>query len=598
MGYLEQATFVLVLALFVTYYMYMRTGVSKRSTSIDDEYDFIIVGAGSAGSVLASRLSEDKDSKVLLVEAGGHFDESMQFTVPALAFSLQNTQYDWAYYTVPQKHSHFGLKERRGILPRGRVLGGTSMINFLQYTRGSKHDFNEWASSGCTGWSYKEVLPYFLKSEDIQIDDLEASPYHSKGGPIAVSGGRVTPLADFYINAGKDLGYEPTDYNGEEQHGIGRVQVNIRNGVRSTPATEFFANNFERTNLHVAIRSFVTKVEIKNKIATGVFLIREGRKTFVKARKEVIISAGAINSPQILMLSGIGPEKHLKEIGIEPIQDLPVGQNLQDHMVLLMPSTINSSISVTRNVAENFWSKLKYSLFGKGPLSFCGTDGNFFFHRDESKKGITYPDIQLEFLSFLIPQNAFNYKDQIAKENIVYDHNVHGFTIAVFNTHSKSKGEIKLKSDDPFDYPDIDPNYLSDISDVEDLKAGLKLWEKFIETPSMQKLNVRVDQAKLSHCSQHNFRSDEYWECYIRHMAVTGYHPCCTARMGPVADPSSVVDLKLQVKGIKGLRVVDAAVFPNVTSGNIQAPIIMIAEKIADSIRGKDTVTELRERLP
>ena len=602
MGIVAQATMVLTAAVILAYFI--KVGPFRRppmmSKIMDEEYDYIVVGSGSAGSVVASRLSEDKDNKVLLVEAGGHYEENPLFSIPLLSFGLHHSQYDWAYQTVPQKHSHFGVTERRGALPRGRVLGGTGMICFMQYTRGSKHDFDEWASNGCTGWSYRDVLPYFLKSEDIQIDELKSSPYHSKDGPMAVSGGRMTPLADLYMKAGRDLGYNITDYNGEEQNGFGRVQINTRNGKRSGPATEHLGNSIDRSNLHVVIRSFVTNVEINNKRATGAYIIKDGRKYFVKARKEVIVSAGAINSPQILMLSGIGPREHLNEMGIEIKRDLPVGQNLQDHMVLLMLSKINSSISITRTVAGSVWSRLKYLMFGKGPLSYFGTDGNSFIHLDETRIGKTYADIQMEFLSMLIPPNPFNYKQEVADEYFVDDGdtNIHGFTTAVFNTHPKSKGVIKLNSNDPFDYPDIDPMYLSDNRDIKELTAGMKLWENFIETPTMQSLNAKVDQMKLSICSEHDFRSDAYWECFVRHMAVTGYHPCCTNRMGADSDPSSVVDLQLRVKGLKGLRVVDASVFPNITSGNIQAPTIMIAEKAADLIRGKDTVEEFRKKLP
>ena len=326
------------------------------------------------------------------------------FTILALVFTSQRSEYDWAYYTTPHEFSHLGTTDRKGYWPRGRVLVGTSMMNFLQYTRGSKYDFDEWESNGCTGWGYKDVLPYFLKSEDIHIEDLRSSVYHSIGGTMAVTGGRATPLADLYIKAGPELGYEKTDYNGEKQHGFAKVQLNIKDGIRSSPAIKLLSRRKE--NLHIATRAFVCKIEIKNKRATGVFIIKDNKKRFVKARKEVILSAGAIITPQILMLSGIGPKDHLQALRIEPVKDLAVGQNLQDHMVVLMYSTLDKTISITADVVGNIWTRLRYFFFGKGPLGFVATDGNAFLHTEKSQIDKTGADIQLEFLSMLIPYNA------------------------------------------------------------------------------------------------------------------------------------------------------------------------------------------------
>ena len=598
MGLFRQATIVLVIGLFVTYLTQtgpFRQHESAMFSSLDQEYDYIVVGGGTAGSLLAVRLAEHKVNKVLLIEAGGHFEENPLFSIPAASFALLNSEHDWAYYTVPQKFSHLGTNERRGFCPRGRVLGGTSSINFLMYVRGSRYDFDSWEDNGCTGWSYKDVLPYFLKSEDVQIDEFKSSRYHSSGGRIAVSNGTITPLAEVYMKAGIELGYNITDFN-EDQHGFARQQINVRNGVRSTPAFEFLRKSSVNNNLHVSLRSFVSKIEITNKMATGVFVIKNGRKLLIKARKEVIISAGAINSPQILMLSGIGPKEHLKEMGIKLIQDLPVGQNLQDHMALLMLSKINSTASINADVRESFWTRLQYMLFGKGPLSVSGCDGTAFMYTDGIEKRNTADDIQIELLSLLLPYEAF-YKQEIAEEFSIKSSNTHGFTAAVFNTHPKSRGEIRLKSNDPFDYPDIDPKYLSDPRDVHELVAAMKQWENFIETPAIQSLNATVDQMKLPVCSNHEFRSSAYWECFIRHMALTAFHPCCTVKMGATTDPSAVVDPQLRVKGISGLRVADASVFPTITSGNIAASVMMVAEKLADIIRGVYSVQEIRDRL-
>lgn len=595
------AIVVLTVAVIMAAYYSGRGPFKKASIvteKLDDEYDYIVVGAGTAGSVVAARLSEDNHNKVLLLEAGSHYNEAApKIHIPLHLFDFQHTRFDWEYYTIPQTVSCLGLKDNKGYWPRGRVLGGSNMINGVQYTRGSKYEFDEWARNGCTGWSYKDVLPYFLKSEDIRIDNLKSSVYHSTGGPLAVSSGLGTPLADLYMKAGKEMGYEITDYNGEDQEGFNFIQSNTRNGVRSSSALELLENTAERKNLHIAVESFVSKIEIVNKAATGVFVIRDGRKHFIKAAKEVILSAGAINSPQILMLSGIGPEKHLHDMGIPVKADLPVGQNLQDHEMVLMFTKINSSIGITENVRESLWTRIKYSIFGKGPLSTSSLDGNGFFYADPSKRGKGSADIQFIFLSINPDTNFYNFRDDVAKELMAKHPNEDGFMTAVITTHPKSTGTITLSSRDPFDYPLLDPQYLADQSDIQNFISAIRIWEKFIETPTMQGLGAKVDRMKLSFCSHHGFRSDAYWECVTRHLAVTVYHHSGTCKMGDNNDKTAVVDPDLCVKGIKGLRVVDASIFPNVTSGNTNAPVVMVAEKISDVIRGIDSVKEIRNRL-
>ena len=599
MGLIHNATIILLLALAVAYYLERQ---SSRNTSIlteqlDDEYDYIVVGAGSAGSVVASRLSEDEDKTVLLLEAGGHYDENPLLHVPLVLLDLQHSIHDWEYYTEPQKMACLGLHENRTYIPRGKVLGGSSLINGMQYTRGSKYEYDEWAKNGCTGWSYKDVLPYFLKSEDIQINDLKSSVYHSTGGPLAVSTGKVTPLADLYMKAGKEAGYDITDYNGEDQEGFNFIQLNTRNGVRSSTSVEYLQQTANRKNLHIGVKSMVTKIGIENKRATGVFVVRNNKKYFVKARKEVILSAGAINSPQLLMLSGVGPKEHLDALGIEVKANLPVGKNLQDHQVVLMFTKINQPISVTEDLVDNWWTKFQYLLFGSGPLGKSIVDGSGFFYADNARRGKSNADIQFIFMSAFPNVNLWNYKDEVATDLLAKGPNEHGFGLAVSVTHPKSRGTITLKSTDPFDYPSIDPQYLTDKRDISEFIAGLRIWEKFIETPTMRELGAKVEQGKLSVCLDHAFRSDSYWECVTRHLAMTCHHHSGTCRMGSKSDAASVVDPQLRVKGLKALRVVDASVFPNVTSGNINAPVIMLAEKISDVIRGIDTVKEIRNKL-
>ncbi|XP_060557897.1 glucose dehydrogenase [FAD, quinone]-like [Ruditapes philippinarum] len=549
------------------------------SDKIDDVYDYVIVGGGSAGSVLASRLSEDRNIRILLIEAGGFYDENPDFHIPINSLKLQNTKHDWEYYTVPQKVSCLALNMNRSFVPRGRVLGGSSVLNSMQYTRGSRYDYDQWAANGCTGWTYKNVLPYFLKSEDIQMDELKSSVYHHTGGPMAVSGSLVTELSDLYMKAGQELGFNITDYNGADQEGFNRIQISVRNGVREATGLAFLGRIDRRANLDIVLETFVTKVDIKNSSALGVFYVRNGRKSYVAARKEVILSAGAINSPQILMLSGVGPKEHLESMNIPVLLNLPVGNNMQDHMKALMLTKINKSISLSENLLNSFWSRLKYNLFGTGPLSIVGSEGSVFYYNDQSKRKRTSADIQVMIFSKYMAENYFNIKDNYAKEIIAEHGNIEGFNFIVSITNPKSRGTVRLKSSDPFDYPLIDPQYLTDKRDVGDFIGGIRLWERFMQTKTMKELGVDMNQMKLSFCSQHKFSSDDYWECFVRHLAFTVHHHSCTCKMGADEDETAVVDVKLRVKGIKGLRVVDASVLPTVTSGNINAPVIMVAEK-------------------
>lgn len=592
---------ILVLCIAIVYYYNFVNDYNRHreilSDEIEDEYDYVIVGGGSAGSVLASRLSEDRNIRVLLIEAGGFYDENPNFHIPIKILSLQNTKHDWKYYTVPQTVSCLGLNKNSGYLPRGRVLGGSSVLNAMQYTRGSRYDYDEWAENGCIGWSYKDVLPYFLKSEDIQIDELKSSTFHRSGGPLAVSGSRITELSDLYMKAGQELGFNITDYNGADQEGFNRMQLNVRNGVRDATGLAFLGRIGKRSNLDIVIETFVTKVNIVNKAADGVFYVRNGKKSYVRAKKEIILSAGAINSPQILMLSGVGPEEHLKSMDIPVLLDLPVGNNLQDHLMAYMLTKINKPISLSDDLINSFWTRLRYNLFGTGPLSIAGSEGSAFYYNDQSKRGQASADVQIMIYSKYIAENCFNIKDSVAKEFLAEHGNIEGFNFIVSITNPKSRGTVRLKSSDPFDYPLIDPQYLTDKRDVENFIGGIRLWERFMQTKTMKELGVDMNQMKLSFCSQHKFRSDDYWECFVRHLAITVYHHSSTCKMGADEDETAVVDSKLRVKGIKGLRVVDASVFPTVTSGNINAPVIMVAEKAADMIRGIDSVKYIREKM-
>ncbi|KAL3868279.1 hypothetical protein ACJMK2_041106 [Sinanodonta woodiana] len=585
MGLLSHIMLGVSVAVLVAYFMSLKkNGGSNIVSEIRKKYDYIIVGGGSAGAVLASRLSEKDDVTVLLLEAGGEETENSLYHIPAVCFILQKTEADWGYYTEPQKFSHFGLNGNRSYWPQGKVLGGSSILNAMIYNRGSRYDYDNWASQGCTGWGYDDVLSYFLKSEDILIPTLTDSKFHNTGGYLGVSHARVTPFVDYYLKAAEELGFKIVDYNGEDFEGFAETQFTIRNGVRSSTARAFLRPAMNRPNLHVITHSRVVKVIIDRKVANGVEVIHGGRRYQIYTSKEVILSAGVIGSPQILMLSGIGPKSHLDQLGIPVIADLPVGDNLQDHLMLPVLTRVNITGSVTEKAMLSWWTSAQYYLFGTGYLSSPLVEVVAHVSTEENKEVKSAPDIQFVFLSGLPKSNdLYDVREDIMNE-IHSKLPEEGFYAFVALMHPKSKGTIRLRSRDPFDPPIIDPNYLSEEEDIKTFIKGVRLLEKYIQTKTMQKIGVSFDLLNITLCGAHVFLSDAYVECYVRHMATTEYHPASTCKMGPPEDPSTVVDPQLRVKGIKGLRVVDASVMPVLTSGNTNAPTIMIAERAVDVI--------------
>ncbi|XP_053373030.1 oxygen-dependent choline dehydrogenase-like [Mercenaria mercenaria] len=361
----KSLTALIVVVLAVGYTVFVNKnkpslGESIVLDKIRDEYDYVIVGAGSAGSILASRLSEGANYSVLLLEAGEHFDYDQNMHIPVLTSQFVNSNLAWHYQSETEKEMFLGLKNQTSLLNRGRVLGGSSSINACIYARGSPFDFEEWEMKyRCNGWGYNDLLPYFKKAEDIQIPSLKTSDYHGTGGPIAVSASPFSQLSKYFIDAGKEMGYMETDYNGKSQTGFSRVQNTVRNGVRSSTGLEYLGKPGKRQNFDIATNSFVTKIQIKEKVATGVYFIKQGRKQFVKAKRDVIVSAGAFNSPQLLMLSGIGPKSHLQDLDIPLVQDLPVGDKFDDHINIIIP--INQSIS----------TKIKHREYGLWLSTHC-----------------------------------------------------------------------------------------------------------------------------------------------------------------------------------------------------------------------------------
>ncbi|WAR09779.1 LOW QUALITY PROTEIN: CHDH-like protein [Mya arenaria] len=555
-------------------YKYIAKNTKLTVENVNSTYDYIIIGAGSAGCVLAARLSEDPNNRVLLLEAGGEETDNANISIPAAALSVWNTSSDWHYAT-----------EKLRICTNWRRK--PSLLAKRQRNRTS-------GEAGCDGWGYDDVLPCFLKSEDIRIDDLKNSRFHNSGGPLAVIKDTVFPIWKRFVDGGKELGYDEVDYNGAEQIGFGRSQVNVRDGARGSTAAQFLRPSMGRSNLHVVVNAHVTTVVIDNKVATGVAFIKDNRKQIVSAGREVILSAGAIGSPQILMLSGIGPGQNLNSFNIPVVVDLPVGQNMEDHICSFIPGTMNTSEGFTGPKVESLSSVGRYLMFGTGPLSTTGLVGTAFIKSSKCKT--KYPDIQFHLLATLFIQELAKYSQKYTK-GLFPDEWIDGFALSTILLHPKSKGFMELKSNDPFDYPIIEPNYFEQEEDmhmmIESMRKGLEL----LNTQSFREIGTQVDRLKVPVCSHTTYLSDEHLKCLILHFAATVYHPTSTCRMGSLNDSNTVVDTELRVKGIKNLRVVDASVMPHVTSGNTNAPTIMIAEKAADMIRGIDSVAKVRNKL-
>ncbi|XP_051160391.1 glucose dehydrogenase [FAD, quinone]-like [Leptopilina boulardi] len=558
-------------------------------------YDFIIVGGGSAGAVVASRLSEITNWNILLLEAGK--DENEISDVPALASYTQLSEFDWKYKTSPPTTSAYCLAMvgDRCNWPRGRVLGGSSVLNAMIYVRGNRLDYDNWAKLGNTGWSYDEVLPYFIKSEDNRNPYLARTPYHGTGGYLTVQESPWrSPLSIAFLQAGAELGYENRDINGANQTGFMLSQATIRRGSRCSTAKAFLRPVRNRRNLHIAMNAQALKVVFNaEKRATGVEFLRNGIQQTIKVRREVILSAGAINSPQLLMLSGVGHKEHLTQFGIPVIADLHVGDNLQDHVGLGgLTFLVNEPITVTKQRFQTFPVMMEYVLNERGPMTTPGVEGLAFVNSRYADKSGEFPDIQFHFAPSSVNSDG---GDQIRKilalRDSVYNTmykplvNAETWTILPLLLRPKSSGWIRLRSRNPLVYPDINPNYFTHKEDIDVLVEGIRIAMAVSNSSAFQRFGSRPLRTKMPGCQKYTFDTYEYWECAIRHFTFTIYHPTGTCKMGPKTDPTAVVDPRLRVYGVKGLRVVDGSIMPVIMSGNPNAPIIMIGEKASDMIK-------------
>jgi choline dehydrogenase-like flavoprotein len=513
-------------------------------------FDYVIVGAGSAGCVLATRLTEDPDIKVALIEAGGP-DADQEIHIPA-AFSQQfKTRLDWDFDTDPEP----GLGGRRAYLPRGKTLGGSSSMNAMIYIRGNPADYDGWAESGATGWSWNDVLPYFLKAED---NERGADDFHGAGGPLSVSEGRSNhPLAAAFVEAGVQAGYEHNkDFNGKSQFGVGTYQLTQRNGMRCSAAVAYLHPALDRPNLTLMPFTLAQKVVIEGGRATGVEVAHDGGEVeVIRADREIILSAGAYLSPKLLQLSGIGPAALLGAFGIEVVADLPVGQNLQDHVATVLNFRTDEDSLLSAASPDN---AVLLMTEGRGPLtSNIGEAGGFF----RSRSDLEAPDLQLHMAPVLFYAEGMG----PLTEN--------GFAFGPCVLTPTSMGQVLLRSLRPDAAPRIAHNYLATAEDRECLVSGIRICLDIAAQQALASITTGPFNVPESDAADDILR-------WTRNVSGTLYHPTSTCAMG------AVVDSELRVLGVDGLRVVDASVFPTVPRGNTNAPTIMTAEKAADLIKG------------
>ncbi len=527
-------------------------------------FDYVIVGAGSAGCVLADRLSEGGSDSVLLLEFGGS-DRSVYIQMPsALSIPMNMPKYNWFFYTEPEP----GLGGRRLHTPRGKVLGGSSSINGLVYVRGNAFDFERWQSEGAEGWAYRDVLPYFKRAER---HDGGGDRYRGADGKLDTRYGLLTnPLHRAWLTAGRQAGYPVTDdMNGFQQEGFGRMDMTVGRGRRASAANVYLRPAMRRGNLAVHTHALATRILFEGNRAVGVAYLRGNEEHIARARREVIVSAGPIQSPKLLKLSGVGPGQELSSHGIPLVRELPgVGANLQDHLEFYFQMACTQPITLYSQLDP--WHKALIGMRWILRKDGLGTSNHFEtggFIR--SRPGIRHPDIQYHFLPMAVSYDG----SSLAKE--------HGFQAHVGPMRSKSRGWVRLASPDPREKPKVFFNYLSQPEDWVEMRACVRLTREIFAQHAFDPYRGREIQPG------EQVRSDEEIDEFIRQHVESAYHPSCTCRMGSASNPLAVVDPQTRVIGLEGLRVVDSSIMPSITTGNLNAPTIMLAEKAADHIRGR-----------
>ena len=533
---------------------------------METDFDYIVVGGGSAGSVLAGRLSEHAGTRVCLLEAGGG-GSGPAVNIPCGAVTMLPTRYNnWAFESVPQP----GLNGRRAYQPRGKCLGGSSAINAMIYIRGHRHDYDHWAALGNAGWSYDDVLPYFILSEN---NERYRDRWHGNSGPLHVSDLRSdSPFHARYLEAARQAGLPLAgDFNGAEQEGVGLYQVTQKDGERWSAARAYLLPHIgQRANLAVHTRAAVQRIVFEGRRAVGVDVLLQGQRHRLHARREVLLSAGALQSPQLLMLSGVGDGALLQQHGIASVHHLPgVGRNLQDHLDFTFGYNVRGVDSFgfsSRGSWRMLRELLQFRRARRGMLTTNFAEGGGFL---KSRPELPVPDLQLHFVVALVDSHARKL------------HWGHGLSCHVCLLRPQSRGTVGLQGADPALPPRIDPAYLSHPQDLEDMVAGYRITQRLMQAPALAELYTR-DMFTA------DVRDDEGIRAIIRQRAETIYHPVGTCRMGTDAD--AVVDAELRVHGMQGLRVVDASIMPTLIGGNTNAPTIMIAEKAVDLIRGQSRI--------
>jgi choline dehydrogenase len=530
----------------------------------DQSFDYVIVGAGSAGCVLANRLTADGTARVLLLEYGGS-DRSIFIQMPsALSIPMNMPRYNWFYHAEPDP----GLGGRSLHTPRGKVLGGSSSINGLVYIRGNPWDFERWAEEGATGWNYRDVLPYFRRAE---TREEGGNRYRGADGPLHTRYGSLSnPLHAAWLAAAAQAGYPHSDdVNAFQQEGFGRMDMTVGAGRRCSAANAYLRPAMRRPNLQVITHALATRVLMEGRRAVGLEYLQGGAKRQVRIGRELIICAGPINSPQLLKLSGIGPAAELRAHGIEVVHDLAgVGENLQDHLEFYFqvactePVSLYSSINPwSRALIGARWLLRKDGLGATNHFESCG------FIR--SRPGIRFPDIQYHFLPMAVAYDG----STLAQE--------HGFQAHVGPMRSKSRGWVRLASADPHDKPRVMFNYLSHADDAIEMRACVRLTREIFAQPAFDRYRGREIQPGAA------VLSDAQIDDFVRSKVESAYHPSCSCKMGSSNDPLAVVDPQAKVHGLEGLRIVDSSIMPSITTGNLNAPTIMLAEKAADHIAGR-----------
>lgn len=537
---------------------------------MQQQYDYIIIGAGSAGCVLADRLSASGEHSVLLLERGGS-DRSIFIQMPtALSYPMNTEHLCWQFHTLPEP----GVDNRSLHTPRGKTLGGSSSINGMVYVRGHACDFDQWAEQGAEGWDYQSCLPYFKRAETWSGG---ADQYRGGEGPVGTCNGNdmsLNPLYQAFIDAGKDAGYSYTpDYNGYQQEGFGPMHMTVKDGVRSSTSNAYLRHAMKRQNLTVLTdvmsRKVTTHQDGDQITATGVEFEHKGEIKVVQASKEVISSAGSVGSPQLLQLSGIGPADVLSKAGVNVVKDLPgVGENLQDHLEVYFqyeckqPISLNSKLNlISKGLIGTRWILFKDGLGATNHFESCA------FIR--SRAGLKWPDIQYHFLPA-----AMRYDGNAAFKG-------HGFQVHVGPNKPASRGYIRITSADPNQAPEILFNYLKEQQDIEDWRACIRLTREILNQKSLD--GYRGNEIQPGY----DVETDEQIDAWVREHVESAYHPSCTCKMGADDDPMAVLDSECRVRGVDNLRVVDSSIFPTITNGNLNAPTIMVAEKAADMILGQ-----------